>query len=380
MANYYFYYGQIGGGRHVLVGNDGSTLGMIMQQAGYNIHRQFHYLLFYYHHIVPLLGKKPTRDGWPNGWESFMTDDHTPIELSWSWSKDGSAPTVRFLVEPIAPNAGSCENPLNQNTMTMAIRNMASLFSSADLDLGWYEILSQTLTVQRNSLPQCLEHSKEHHWQTFVAFDLNKNGVLLKAYFLPGIKAEVGTSRWFLVKQALGKIASSPQMDMAISRLAKLTELRPEDRRLEVEIIGIDCIKPEKSTLKIYLRSRLTTFDDVQRILTLGETLKDDDTMKAIQEVQTVWSILFGVDAKDAPFVPLAHVSSRTSGILYYFELNQTSDIPYPKVQCYLPVRHYGQNDLQISEKLESFLAKRHRHFIQDSYANALRQNLYAVL
>ncbi|KAB8070365.1 aromatic prenyltransferase [Aspergillus leporis] len=353
----------------------GSTLGMMMQKAGYDIHRQYHYLLFYYHHIAPLLGKRPTPDGKPSHWKSFMTDDYTPIELSWSWTEDGSAPTVRFSIEPICPDAGSSQNPVNQNAMAMTIAKMESILSSVELDLGWYQVLSEALTVQGNALPQYVEHTGDHRSQNFVAFDLNEGGVLPKAYFLPGLKAiETGQSKWSLVHQALSRLNNTPAMSRAISHLARLIESRPEDRRLEVEIVGIDCIKPEKSRVKIYIRSRLTTFDDVQSILTLGGTFNDVGTQQGIRDLRSLWASLFGLDP-DFPFsVPLSTAQHRTSGILYYFELSQKSELPMPKV--YLPVRHYGQDDLRIGIELERFLSKRHRYFVQGSYVDALRDTI----
>lgn len=55
----------------------------MMDLAGYAKEAQRRSLLFYFLYIAPSLGRRTSRGGQPTGWKSFMTDDPTPVELSW---------------------------------------------------------------------------------------------------------------------------------------------------------------------------------------------------------------------------------------------------------------------------------------------------------
>jgi Tryptophan dimethylallyltransferase len=42
-----------------------------------------------------------------------MTDDHTPIEMSWSWAETEMLPTVRYSIEPLVQKAPTQEAAAN---------------------------------------------------------------------------------------------------------------------------------------------------------------------------------------------------------------------------------------------------------------------------
>lgn len=76
----------------------GAPLAVMMEHANYDAHAQYTGLLFYLRHIVNRLGPQPTTEGLPRSWRSFMTDDFSPIEYSWTWD---SSPKVRYAIEAI---------------------------------------------------------------------------------------------------------------------------------------------------------------------------------------------------------------------------------------------------------------------------------------
>ncbi len=78
----------------------------IMDQAGYSREIQDKYLNFYFHCIIPALGPRPDPGNKHLIWPSFMTDDHTPIELSWAWEQKTGSPEVRLSIEPIQRISG----------------------------------------------------------------------------------------------------------------------------------------------------------------------------------------------------------------------------------------------------------------------------------
>ena len=73
----------------------------MLQAAGYNSETEERYAVFYDEQVAPLLGPRPDEKDGPV-WPSFMTDDHSPVELSWSWKAQNASPEVRLSLEPIS--------------------------------------------------------------------------------------------------------------------------------------------------------------------------------------------------------------------------------------------------------------------------------------
>lgn len=99
----------------------------MMKRAFYTPEQQYKYLMFYYFTIIPELGPapqclkpsythkatlsksksksrrkmiSPTGDITKPVYRSYMTDDHTPIELSWQFGADGGV-VARFAIDPV---------------------------------------------------------------------------------------------------------------------------------------------------------------------------------------------------------------------------------------------------------------------------------------
>jgi hypothetical protein len=77
-----------------------------------------------------LLGRTGTRSVTePALWPSFIADDHTPLEFSLAFDRDGSSPTLRILVEHLAPEPTAASNlrAARQLTERLAQRYQFSL-------------------------------------------------------------------------------------------------------------------------------------------------------------------------------------------------------------------------------------------------------------
>lgn len=70
----------------------------------------------------------------------------------------------------------------------------------------------------------------------------------------------------------------------------------PANGSMQIEMLSIDCISPAKSRIKIYTRSRFTSFDSVKTILTLDGALVNPDLSRALEQLQILWNLLFGAD------------------------------------------------------------------------------------
>lgn len=359
----------------------GPILAQMMALAGYDSNSQHRNLLFYYVHIATALGRKPTPQGQPAGWRSFMTDDYSPLEFSWDWNRNGSSakPKVRFSMEPIGRYAGSTADPLNEH---MALELVESLrpTNMKGLDLTLFTQLHDELTTTRALITKSGGWSAkklvdDHRSQVFLAFDLGNEGPVLKAYFLPGLKAlQMGMTIDQLVADAISRasLLVGPQLWHSFERLRLELGQFPEVVRPKTEIISIDCTEPRDSRFKIYLRSPETSFKSVIRMLSAASQTALND--RDVGEFRELWTMLFEPHDLFDETDPLPALNHRTSGMLYYFELRPTTEDIVAKV--YLPVRHYAKSDLVVARSLEAFLQSRGNGIAMGQYTDQLSQIL----
>lgn len=353
----------------------GYTLGTMLQKAGYSAQSRQKHLDFFRKFVAPSMGSQPDSDGMPRDWFSFMTDDFSPAELSWSWKEGQQLPAVRYAIEPIGHWAGTSYDPLNLYSAKDFISRTQDSLHKVDFD--WLKLFSRALLVSNTEYPN-LKNSKENiegeGSQTFLAYDLKDEETSLKAYFIPSLKAKrTGKSKLQLIRTAMEDLSDKqPEMVSAFNVLARYIDSREERKRLEVEIVAIDCVRPSESRVKIYVRCRITSFDSVVDIMTMGGMLDSKPMRKTLASLKDLWSRVLGLDHGFSTSAPLKPRGHRTAGILYYFELKPGSALP--SVKLYIPVKHYGVNDLEVAKGLSGFLEARGNGFIDADYLTALQQ------
>jgi DMATS type aromatic prenyltransferase len=333
-------------------------LGRMMELAGYSEDAQQKHLLFYYIYVLPSLDRRPSPEGYPTGWNSFMTDDYSPLEVSWDWGKVDEKPSVRFSIEPIGRYAGTPADPLNQKMVFQLVDGLRPAFHHT-LDLTIFDLLSEALTTSREKL-DAKRVSVEGCSQYFVAFDLDVGHPRLKAYFMPGLKAaEADMPVPGLVSKAMEScdVHLGHLFKQAFNRFS--SDLADFSANLskppQIEIVGIDCVVPAKSRVKFYVRDWQTSFDSVCQMHSLGA--KGPLGSGYIASLRELWSLVLGLPEDFSTTKELPSVPHRTSGILYYFEIKPNSDVIVPKV--YIPVRHYGINDLAIAQGMATYFERR---------------------
>lgn len=345
----------------------GNALASMMSMAGYADSAAAAHRDFFADHVAPSLAAFPVSHA-PR-WKSFMTDDHTPAELSWAWSGPERLPVVRYSVEPIGWDAGSVLDP--HNVRASAVLLGSTLPYAPSLDLLWYRHFLQCLTLQQQRKPlppgafdEAPPSTCNPPSQTFIAFDLEHNeDIVVKYYFMPALKAvSLGTGKLEITEAAIRGLKSrdgpvSASLLESYHLLSEYIATFPAGT-ITVEIVAVDCVTPSRSRVKIYVRSRRTTFASVIDMLTLGHRLPPLSET-AVSSLQELWVGFFGGPGRDASVLeaPLPEKPHCTAGILYYFELKPGSALPTSKV--YLPVRHYAQNDEQIARNLSQYLEAR---------------------
>ena len=327
----------------------GYSLATFLHCAGYSKESQQRHVAFFNEFVAPELGQKH-HTGSPKGqWSSFMTDDGTPLEISWDWGFDRQQATIRYSIEPIGSEAGSSLDPLNKYASNRFLQNMRELLPEADWQ--WSEHFQKEFCVFNESL----EHDNEaHKSRFFAAYDLDESVNTMKAYYFPAFKANLmGQSKIDVLSSAITRLPSyTPCGFSAFDLLRDYINASSVDRSLEIEILAVDCVKPQHSRLKIYVRSRQTSLESVRSIVTLGGTLVSPEMDQSLDEFESLWSSLFSSNYLE----PMGTSSDnhRTAGILYNFEVRAGNPLPVPKV--YLPVRHYTRSDEHVMEALEKYI------------------------
>ncbi|KAL8672170.1 MAG: hypothetical protein Q9168_003369 [Polycauliona sp. 1 TL-2023] len=349
----------------------GPALAMMMHEAAYTMQDQFEGLLFHYRFVVTRLGPCPRGPGLPVSWKSFMTDDFTPVELSWNWDLGGSKPKIRYSVEPISAAAGSSLDPLNQAATMDMVRQLA--IEKPEIDWQWFNEFTKsfqadshsgkTHAILKDRSPQVCDPAS-----VFLAFELLSQGVATKAYFVPVKAEQLGISRMSVVIDGIRALEGP---SLAFPALDVFSHFALHDTRqssIDVVLVAIDCVAPPKSRLKLYIRSSETSFDSVCHMLSLGNKL--DLPQKALEELKDLWYLALSLESTFPTSQQLPSISHETSGVLYYYDIKAGNDRPEAKV--YIPVKHYGKSDEAVARGLVSYLRSRDRGRYVDGFMRVL--------
>lgn len=347
----------------------GPSLAVMLQEAGYDLHSQYESLLFHYRYVIARLGVRPTADGLPSNWKSFMTDDFSPVEFSWSWD-NAERPMIRYSIEAIGSAAGTAVDPFNQE-MTKELVHQLSLAVPA-VDWKWYDQLSRAFGIFDESINEDDSlKSKTGSTSVFLAFEMRSEGVLVKAYFFPLKCLKTNISRLDIFSDGIKSMESQQTKFPAYDQLVEFIANNPEGSRLTMLAAAIDCVHPSKSRLKIYVRSPSTSFRSVRTVMTLGGKLNNRRSESALEELLELWRLTLRFEDQFSLDDELPSTTHETSGILYNFDVKPGNEIPEPKV--YIPVKHYGLNDMAVAEGVATFLKKRGRDSFNDNYQRMLK-------
>lgn len=369
----------------------GNALGVLLHSAGYSPDVQLRSLEFFKQIVAPNLGVFQAASGeQKTSWQSFMTDDGTPLELSWDWGTKDSPPTIRYSIEPIGLQAGTSHDPHNsiagtvfQDGLNRILPNMRlesfhyfkDFFNSRGTEgspahessiLYRFFHSLRDLFMGQEQTPQCLE---DHNSSIFYAFDLTEGETTAKVYFFPKYRAvSSGKSNLDVLLQAM-KGAPHCTVDN-LHALSVFSDFSNDaaSKELEYEMLSIDLIDPLQSRFKVYFRSRETSFNSLMRIITLGGRIENTNMQQGLTDLRSLWNAIFGVNAPTSQ--SLKEVNHRTAGILYNVEFRIGDQYPVAKV--YLPVRHYSDSDDAVIKGLDGYFKSHQRGTYMTAYSRAM--------
>jgi DMATS type aromatic prenyltransferase len=322
--------------------SSGAFFAQLLSSASYSAEAQSAALAFFLNQVIPYLG--PTgRMTTIHPWKSFMTDDGTPIEFSWDWTTRSSLPKIRYSIEPCdyTGHSGNSSNAL-------AVRSFRNVVAAniPGADFTWFDHFAtliagpRTLDNEMDSPPNSI----------FYAFDCIDRNMVAKAYYILRSEKEVtGSVNWAVIARTIYSAPGCSRNNLpAMDALEAF--FHQDSDHFDIEMLAFDLLKPQNSRVKIYFRSRRTSFSSIEQAMTLNRRLKDKSTIKGLQALRALWNEIFGV--KNDEELPL--VVHRTAGILYYVELKLGN--PVPSVKLYIPVRHYAASDHAVVASLGRYL------------------------
>lgn len=328
----------------------GYALAVLLYNAGYSSHAQYQTLTFFAVVVAPSLGAafEPSLLC-PRPWGSFMTDDGNPIELSWDWGIGNKPPTIRFSIEPVGVQAGTPRDPQNLYATSRFRQTLLHLPTKPNVE--WFDHFNHKFNRHDVANDSTVEG---HSSQVFFAFDLAEEGITSKAYFFPGFNARAtGQTNLAVISQTIVTAPYCTTENLGALSVFEDFATDPSTPALEMDMLAIDLIEPTTSRLKIYFRSRETTFSSVRHIMTLGKRTATPEVVQGLNNLKRLWdAVLEREDSLENE--PLPSVAHRTAGILYNAEFCLGSVVP--KVKIYIPVRHYASSDQNIIRGLGDYL------------------------
>jgi DMATS type aromatic prenyltransferase len=322
------------------------TLEVLMDGAKYGPDEQQRVLTFVSDNVAPFLGPRPTSQQSTPQWKSFMTDDFSPLEYSWSWE---ACPKIRFSFEPIGYQAGTPFDPFNRITPLKCTDRLRVSIPNSNWE--WFDLLKNLFYEKGQTHQQEGSAQLSSPSSIFLAFDIGKQDLITKAYLVPVKAEQMSKSRLSILDDAMTSLAKKSQIP-AYSMLSMYLHSQEDTQPFHIIGVAVDCIHPSISKLKIYLRRSETSFKSIVDTLAVGgRSITWNE--KAISELRKLWKLVLQLPdgfPDDQEPTCKAH---ETSGILYNFDIKKGNEVPKTKV--YIPVKHYGMNDRAIAEGLVKF-------------------------
>ncbi|PYI09175.1 aromatic prenyltransferase [Aspergillus sclerotiicarbonarius CBS 121057] len=325
----------------------GYVLSVLLQDARYSDGAQQRILAFFSRSIAPHLGI--ANEPGAQRWQSFMTDNHNPIELSWDWHTGNRSPTVRFSIEPVGSNAGTQVDPDNEYADALFRNVLRQTLPTTDWQ--WFDHFDRMLAP--DLAPK--GYMEGHPSKIFYAFDLGENDITSKAYFFPGFKARATNQTNLQVLAQAIRTAPHCTDHRQLGAFAIFEDFANDISTppLEMDMLAIDMIPAVDSRLKIYFRNRQTSFASIRQMMTLGNRITTPSLEVGLQNLRRLWGALLG-QAGVLDDTPLPGGNHRTGGILYNMEFRPGSSAP--KIKIYIPARHYAASDWHVITALNEYM------------------------
>ncbi|ETS74381.1 hypothetical protein PFICI_14247 [Pestalotiopsis fici W106-1] len=346
----------------------------LMQSTGYSDDKQERYVQLVKQFIIPSLGPRPstTKSGTrlPH-FDSFCSDDFSPLELSWNVEPETSK--IRIGFEPIGPHAGTAKDPFNQDEPKIVMSRLLEQSGGA-IDHQLWDFFVKHLHVDAKHAHDIVSKMapNEHMTTNTISFDLVGQHPVPKVYFytIP-ISLLKDTPAGEIITDLIRQLPSNlaPSFQSIRDFVFDYKRQRNNEQILRLELISFDAIAPTDSRLKVYMRTKETCLARVEEVYTLGGTLSGPEIDKGVNLIRSFYQHVLGISNAEDDLPSSKH---RTAGIIFNMELMHDRAMPVPKV--YIPVRHYGGTDLRIAQSLSNFFRACGLEDLANTYVDAVQR------
>ena len=342
----------------------GQTLATLLKTSQYGEKEQLYYLRWFQQWIPGSLGPRPV-DGKPY-YEASFTYDGSPVEYSLNWKEKKVDQTIRFTTEPCSRKAGTAADPLNQLAAKDHLTAMAKDVSG--IDLTRFNLFLAETHVPDEAVDEVLSKLPpgHHKARVLVAFDLEKGGIVAKAYFNPALKAlYTGTPTKTVVFDAIRKCTGQAgSYDSSIEVLDSYLETFGAGEGPQIFMLGNDCVvDTPASRTKVYTVAPVNTLAKAKDVFHLGGRLSGPAIAAGLKAVSEFWCHLFGLSSAD-PDTEDKETMAAGTRCIFVFEMKPTTEgqkEPDIEVKMHMPASWLGETDAQVCEVLSTWFQK-HGH------------------
>lgn len=347
----------------------GPMLDSILREGDYSLSRREEMADFFAEYVAPFLGPEPSRDPSTGrlvpSWQSFVTDDFTPLEPSWTWKAGRAQPLVKFSAEPVPDSSSAAGGVRAAIEMADALAAAHDPHVHFDRDAFLQVMEHLTSLVDPPAAPGHRDRGSTALSQVMFGFDVHPGATHTKAYLVPTLRAlETGRCKLDVITDAIRACGAGDAWEPVRSYLAAQPGADPF-------LLAIDCAPLDKARFKAYVRFPTSDIDRLIEHISLGGRIPLSD--KFVAATRALWARLSAAAGSQ-----LYRVDSQTAGgTPMYFSVERHAAGPTPKF--YIPIRLLGWNDRRIAETFGEWMAEFGRPDAGRAYAHAL-QKLSCVL
>lgn len=358
----------------------GQSLATLLKTCQYSEKDQLFYLRWFRQWVLQSLGQRPL-NGIPH-YQTTFTVDGSPLEYSLNW-KEKAGQTVRFTFEPCYEEAGTSADPLNQLASKKLLTAMAK--EVPGIDLTRFNIILEETNVPNEAAEKVVSKLLPGipRVRVVVAFDLEKGGLMAKAYYTPILKAihtgvPTKTVAFDAIRKCNGKHGS---YDATSKTLGDWMDAHDGPDGPQVFLMSHDCVADSPaSRIKVYVLAPVRSLAQALDTFSLGGRLSGSAIEAGLGSVRSFWCHLFGLDMSKLSKSDIKKDSQpEGSRCLCVYEMRpSTSDQPGTNVEVklHMPGAWLGQTDAKVSEVLSSWFQKHGGSDFAARYQNDLAATL----
>ncbi|KAL5361263.1 aromatic prenyltransferase [Aspergillus floccosus] len=306
----------------------------LLAECDYDAQLQYQYVLFFRHHVIPVLGPFFSSGATPN-FASRLSKHGHPLDFSVNFQKSGA--TVRMSFAAIGSFAGLQRDPLNQFRAREVLDRLAILYPNVDLQL--FRHFEAEFSINAADAQKVASKLPKLDWGTkMMAIDMLKNGSMtFKVYYMCRAKAAAsGLPVSTIIFNAIQRLGSA--FEPGVSLLRQFLPPLCETGKADLGLLSFDCVATEFSRIKVYVINQFGSLESIRDLWTLGGALEDQTIMKGLEVLEHVCELIQFRWSDDSRYQP----------ILFNYEIKKGS---VPKPQIYLPLA--DRNDQYDVAKLK---------------------------